>query len=289
VNSEQFSVWCQSNRSILKSTDDLRKPLIMGVLNVTPDSFSDGGQHPDPEAAFQRAMIMIEQGADIIDIGGESARPGAVSVSVDIELNRVIPVIERIRSLSDVCISIDTCKAEVMSAAVTAGASIVNDIAALRGEGVLPVVARMDVPVCLMHMQGSPVMMQDKPCYSQDIDVEINDFFKQRIAACEQAGIRRDRLILDPGFGFGKSVQHNLMLLKRMAGFQQHGLPVLLGVSRKSTLGAISGKKVMERMPAGLAIAVFAILNGVSIVRTHDVAETTQALQMIDAIRRMSE
>ena len=263
---------------------NLSKPLVMGILNVTPDSFSDAGNYLDPEAACRRAQAMIDQGVDIIDIGGESSRPGATPVSCENELDRVIPVIERIRSVSDVCLSIDTCKAAVMEAAVIAGASLINDINALQGEGALSAVARMTVPVCLMHMQGSPGTMQNNPRYSQDIIVEINQFFHERIEACEQAGIQRERLILDPGFGFGKSVQHNLLILKRLNEFQEHARPILLGVSRKSTLGAVLNKRALERMPGGLATAVYAVLHGVSIIRTHDVDETTQALQMIDAI-----
>lgn len=275
MNSEQFKAWRQ--RSI-------RKPLIMGVLNVTPDSFSDAGQFLDPNAAVQQAFSMIEHGADIIDIGGESSKPGATAVSIEDELQRVIPVIEHIRSMHDICISIDTCKAEVMEAAVGVGASMINDINALRGAGALQVAARLDVPICLMHMQGTPETMQNNPQYAMDIIDEINQFFRQRIDACDQSGIARERLILDPGFGFGKSVQHNLRLLKRIAEFQQHGLPVLLGVSRKSTLGAILQKQVRERLSGGLAVAVFAALHGISIIRTHDVDETQQAFHMLDAI-----
>lgn len=275
MNRLQFTTWCSV---------PLRKPLIMGVLNITPDSFSDAGHFLDHDVALRRVEAMIEQGADIIDVGGESSRPGATTVSSAEELSRVIPVIERIRSMHDICISIDTCKADVMEAAVTAGASFINDINALRGFGALSVAARMDVPVCLMHMQGAPDDMQNNPHYPVDIIDEINQFFHQRIEACEQAGIARDRLILDPGFGFGKTVQHNLQMLKRIVAFQQHALPVLLGVSRKSTLGAVLKKNVLERLPGALATTVFAALNGVSIIRTHDVAETKQALQMLDAI-----
>ncbi len=257
----------------------------MGVLNVTPDSFSDAGKFLDPKAAYHQAKTMIDQGVDIIDIGGESSRPGATAVSVDEELARVIPVIKRIRSVhQDIGISIDTCKAEIMVEAVAAGASMINDIHALRGPGALSAVASMNVSVCLMHMQGAPQTMQNNPQYSVDLVDEINQFFHQRIEACEQVGIVRERLILDPGFGFGKSVQHNLQMLKRLAEFQQHKLPVLLGVSRKSTLGVVSQKTVDNRMPGGLAIAVYAVLNGVSMIRTHDVDETKQALQMLNAI-----
>ena len=256
----------------------------MGVLNVTPDSFSDGGCFFNQQDALQRVQEMIEQGADIIDVGGESSRPGAVEISCAEELARVIPVIECIRSMSNVCISIDTQKAIVMKEAVAAGASLINDIYALRGENALGVVAELDVPVCLMHMQGKPDRMQVNPQYDGCIVDAINSFFEWRIDACINAGISRERLILDPGFGFGKTVHHNLLLLKHLAGFKQHGLPILLGVSRKSTLGAITKNTVDARMPEGIASAVFAALQGVRIIRTHDVGETHQALQMLNAI-----
>lgn len=275
MNSEQFISWCQTAQ---------RKPLVMGILNVTPDSFSDAGSYLEREVAYDHAQVMIEHGVDIIDIGGESSRPGALAVSVNEELARIIPVIERIRANHDVCISVDTCKADVMVAAIAAGASFINDIHALQGEGALAAVAQMDVPVCLMHMQGTPATMQDNPYYPQDIVVEINQFFQQRIEACEKAGISRERLILDPGFGFGKSVQQNLLLLKRLDEFLLHQRPILLGVSRKSTLGSVLNKGLMERMSAGLSAAIFAVLNGVTMIRTHDVHETIQALKMLDAI-----
>ncbi len=276
MNSEQLATWCQSSRP---------KPLVMGILNVTPDSFSDAGCYLDLDAAYLRAQAMIQQGVNILDIGGESSRPGAQPVSTDEELARILPIIERIRASHDVCISVDTCKADVMVAAVASGATFINDIHALQGEGALAAVAAMKVPVCLMHMQGTPVTMQNNPHYDQDIVVEINRFFQARIDACVKSGIRRERLILDPGFGFGKSVQQNLLLLKRLAEFQIHRLPVLLGVSRKSTLGAVLNRAVMDRMPGGIAAAVYAVLHGASIIRTHDVDETTQAMQMIHAIR----
>lgn len=281
MNSEQFRQWCQS---VSSAADGLSKPLIMGVLNVTPDSFSDGGHFLETNHAYQRAQNMIEQGVDIIDIGGESAKPGAETISCAEELERVLPVIERIRRESDICISIDTCKAQVMQAAVAAGASIINDIQALTGTGALTVAAQLNVPVCLMHMKGTPSSMQDNPHYTHDVVEEVNDFFQQRIEACLQAGIRREHLILDPGFGFGKSVQHNLRIVKRLGEFRQHRLPLLLGVSRKSTIGAVLQKSVTERVLGGLATAVFSTLQGVSIIRTHDVDETNQALQMVQAI-----
>lgn len=256
----------------------------MGVLNVTPDSFSDGGHFLAINAAYQQAQRLIEQGADVIDIGGESTKPGADEVSCTEELERVIPVIERIRSVSDVCISIDTCKAAVMQEAIAAGASFINDIKALTAEGALPVAAELKVPVCLMHMQGVPKSMQEKPHYAHDVVDEINQFFQQRIEACIDAGISRENLIVDPGFGFGKSVQHNLCIVKRLIEFQQHGLPVLLGVSRKSTIGAILQKPARDRLVGGIALEVVAVLQGVSIIRTHDPGATNQALQMVDAI-----
>lgn len=256
----------------------------MGVLNATPDSFSDGGYYTDIHRAHDRAMAMILSGADIIDVGGESTKPGAISVSCAEELARVIPLVERIRAESDICISIDTSKAEVMQAAITAGASWVNDITALADDGAMAVVSRLNIPVCLMHMQGSPPSMQDNPHYPVDVIDELNSFFHQRIEACLKAGLHREHLILDPGFGFGKSVQHNLRLVKCLSTFQQHGLPLLLGISRKSTIGAVLQKTVFERLSGSIAVTVFAALQGVSIIRTHDVDETNQALQMLHAI-----
>ena len=262
-----------------------RKPLVMGILNITPDSFSDGGEFMNVQHAYERAQELIAQGADIIDIGGESSRPGATPVSCEEELARVIPVIERIRAVSDVCLSIDTVKARVMEAAVGAGASLINDIKALTDPGSLSMAARLNVPVCLMHMQGTPISMQDKPEYSSDIIDEINDFFMQRIDACLQAGIARKHIILDPGFGFGKTKDHNLTIIKRLSEFQKHQCPILLGVSRKQTIGLVLNKSPLERSVGGLAVAVFAAMQGVSIMRTHDVDNTQQALTMTQAIK----
>ena len=257
----------------------------MGILNITPDSFSDGGEFMNVQHAYERAQELIAQGADIIDIGGESSRPGATPVSCEEELARVIPVIERIRAVSDVCLSIDTVKARVMEAAVGAGASLINDIKALTDPGSLSMAARLNVPVCLMHMQGTPISMQDKPEYSSDIIDEINDFFMQRIDACLQAGIARKHIILDPGFGFGKTKDHNLTIIKRLSEFQKHQCPILLGVSRKQTIGLVLNKSPLERSVGGLAVAVFAAMQGVSIMRTHDVDNTQQALTMTQAIK----
>ena len=256
----------------------------MGILNTTPDSFSDGGDYIDVNHAYDRVQAMIAEGADIIDVGGESTKPGAITVSVAEELERVIPLIERIRAGSDICISIDTSKADVMRSAVAAGATWINDVKALTAQGSMAVAASLNVPVCLMHMQGVPAVMQENPVYTADILDALNAFFQDRITACVNAGLQPEQLILDPGFGFGKSVQHNLRILKYLRVFQQHGLPLLLGVSRKSTIGVVLQKTVFKRLSGSLAVAVYAALQGISIIRTHDVDETNQALDMVDAI-----
>ncbi|WP_233581843.1 dihydropteroate synthase [Legionella septentrionalis] len=284
MNSEQFRLWCKGSTFPPVFPAQSHKPLIMGVLNVTPDSFSDGGRFLDPIHAYEQAMRMVAGGADLIDIGGESSKPGAEPISAAEELNRVMPVIARIRAASDVCMAIDTYKAEVMREAVAAGVGCINDIMGLRSENALSTAATLGVPVCLMHMQGHPQSMQNNPSYAKDVVAEINDFFKERMIACQQAGIPPEYLILDPGFGFGKSVQHNLNLVKRMAEFHLHKRPLLLGVSRKSTLGILLKKPVSERLIGGIAISVFAALQGVTIIRTHDVEETRQALHVVDAI-----
>lgn len=280
MNAAQFHAWLQDFQS---GTPNISKPLIMGVINVTPDSFSDGGVFLKSDDAYRQAMSLLEQGADILDIGGESSRPGAIPVPLTKELERVLPVIKQIRSSSDVCLSIDTCKAEVMKEAVEAGASFINDIHALQNENALKTVADLNTPVCLMHMKGVPKSMQSNPHYEDVVD-EVNRFFKQRIRACVDAGIKRSKLILDPGFGFGKTTNHNLLLLKKMAVFQQHKLPILLGVSRKSTLGVVLQKNVRDRVVGGIAAAVYAMNNGAAIIRTHDVDEMKQARQIVNAI-----
>ena len=287
MNSAQLTAWCHT--TMPSSLTYLRKPLIMGILNTTPDSFSDGGRFLNPEHAYQQAQMMIEHGADIIDIGGESTRPGAQRISCNEELDRVIPVIERIRATSDIAISIDTQKAHVMEAAIHAGACFINDINALQSKDALSTAARLKMPICLMHMQGEPDSMQVNPTYTNNVVDEINNFFIHRIHACEEAGILRKHIILDPGVGFGKSVEHNLLILNQLSAFQIHGLPILLGVSRKSTIGVIISKPVLERLSAGLATAVFAALQGVTMIRTHDVAETKQALDMLDAIMKQDK
>lgn len=260
------------------------KPLVMGVLNVTPDSFSDGGKYNSVEAALAQALRMCQQGADIIDVGGESTRPGAKEVSVDNEIKRVIPIIESIRQQSNVCISIDTSKPDVMMAAVKAGANIVNDVNGLRTPGALEVCADLNLPVCVMHMQGEPRTMQANPEYSDVVD-DVKLFFEQRIESCCDAGIKRQNIILDPGFGFGKTLEHNLQLLKRLKEFKAFELPVLVGLSRKSMLEKILGGAAPEdRLHASVAAAVLARLGGAAIFRVHDVKPTVDALKVCDAM-----
>lgn len=283
MNSIQFAGWLerQSQPSLEKMSE---KPLIMGILNVTPDSFSDGGEFLSVDKACERAFQLISQGADLIDIGGQSTRPGAQHVSLDLELNRVIPVIEKIRAYSDICISIDTNKPEIMDAAVHSGANIINDIYALRSKGALEMAAQLAVPVCLMHMQGEPHNMQHNPYYLEGVLHEVSQFFMERIAECERVGIKRNNIILDPGFGFGKQVKDNLLLVKNIDSFATFKMPLLLGVSRKSTIGAVLAKEVGERLIGSIAVAIYAVLKGAGIIRTHDVDETLQALHLITMI-----
>ena len=255
----------------------------MGVLNVTPDSFSDGGKFVTADAAIRQAENMFEAGAAIVDVGGESSRPGAEAITENEELDRVIPVIEKIAGGTDLAISIDTSKPAVIRAAVSAGASMINDIYALRQDGAVDIASELDVAVCLMHMQGEPGTMQDKPRY-QDIPGDILEFLSKRIAACREAGIEDDRIAIDPGFGFGKTHEHNVRLLARLERFQELGMPLLVGLSRKSTLGALTGKGVEARLPSGIAAAVLAVERGANIVRTHDVDETVDALKIASAI-----
>ncbi|CDZ75944.1 Dihydropteroate synthase [Legionella massiliensis] len=283
MNIEEFKIWCESYDQAF-SIGSHQKPLIMGVLNVTPDSFSDGGKYYQLQPALEHARQMIIDGADLIDIGGESSKPGARPVSWEEELDRVIPVIRQLRTETDICISIDTTKAQVMHAAISEGASIINDIAGFRSRESLAMAAQLDVPLCLMHMQGEPLTMQDAPNYQLDVEEELNLYFEQKIATCVAAGIKAKNLIIDPGFGFGKTVEHNMRIVKQLAKFKRHNRPIMLGVSRKSTLGAILNAPVDKRLAGGLALAVYASLQGVSIIRTHDVAETNQALLMVQAI-----
>lgn len=258
--------------------------VIMGVLNVTPDSFSDGGRFDRVDAALEHAMEMVAQGAHIIDVGGESTRPGAQAVSVEQELERVIPVIETIRQNSDIPLSIDTSKPQVMQAAVDAGANLVNDVNACRTDGAVECCAELGVPVCLMHMQGSPESMQERPHYRQVVQ-EVRDFLVRRAQACMAAGIRREHILLDPGFGFGKTTQHNLLLLQQLDTLVTAGFPVLVGLSRKSLIGNVLGLPVDKRLQGGIALAVLAVWLGARLVRTHDVRATREAIEMCQAVR----
>lgn len=260
----------------------------MGVINVTPDSFSQGGKAVSTKKSCDEAHQLIAQGADLIDIGGESTKPGAMQVPLDEELARVIPVIEGIRKQTDCCISIDTYKPEVMRAAVKAGANLINDIYALRKEGALATAYELSVPVCLMHMQGTPQTMQDNPHYPEGVMRDVCQFFEERIEACRMAGINTNTLLLDPGFGFGKKVSDNLTIMKQLAYFKRFKKPILLGVSRKSTIGLLLNKEVNQRLAGGITFAVYAALKGLSLIRTHDVDETNQALQLIEAISQAS-
>jgi dihydropteroate synthase len=264
-------------------TLDLSRPVVMGVLNVTPDSFSDGGRFFSPAAAIEQGMRMAAEGAAFIDVGGESTRPGADSVSEAEELRRVLPVIERLRSATDVVISIDTSKPAVIRAAADAGAGLVNDVRALREPGALEAAATSGCAVCLMHMQGEPHTMQLAPHY-QDVVGEVRSFLADRAAACRKGGIEAGRLVVDPGFGFGKNTGHNLTLLTRLAELVADGLPVLVGLSRKSMLGTLTGRQPGERVAGSVALAVIAALNGARIVRAHDVAPTVDALKLVGAV-----
>jgi len=258
-------------------------PVVMGILNTTPDSFSDGGQFNVIDNALKHAQKMIDEGADIIDIGGESTRPDANPVTVEDELQRVLPVIESIRQQSDIAISIDTSKAEVMQAAINAGADMVNDVNALRAENAVETCARLDVPVCLMHMQGEPRLMQKEPQYKNVVE-DIKQFLQQRVEACMQAGIKKEYIILDPGFGFGKTLEHNFSLLKHLDEFSVTDLPLLVGISRKSMLGTVLNAEVNERLAGSIAAAVLAYGKGAKIFRVHDVKPTVDALKVCQAM-----
>lgn len=263
-------------------TLSLDRPLIMGIVNVTPDSFSDGGQFSDTRRAVEHGLQLIAEGADILDIGGESTRPGAAPVPVTEELARVIPVLEGLAS-SNVPLSIDTQKPGVMRAAVAAGADMVNDVNALLAPGAMEALAGTQVAVCLMHKQGDPQSMQRNPSYA-DVVVDVRSFLLQRIAAAQEAGIGRDRIVIDPGFGFGKNLEHNLELLRRLQELVGLGFPVLAGLSRKSMLGRITGGEVGERLYASVAAAVVAVTKGARIVRVHDVKATRDALAVVNAV-----
>jgi dihydropteroate synthase len=256
--------------------------VVMGVLNVTPDSFSDGSRFFEPEAALDRAMQLAEDGAAIVDIGGESTRPGATPVEATEELRRVIPVVERLAANLDVPVSVDTRKPEVMRQALAAGASMVNDVSALAAPGALEAVAASEAAVCLMHMQGEPGTMQAAPHYD-DVVTEVREYLRRRVGACVAAGIVRERLVVDPGFGFGKALEHNLALLAGLAGIAGDGMPVLVGLSRKRLVGALTGRGEGERLAGSLAAAIVAVINGARIIRAHDVRETVDALAVLAA------
>ena len=261
-------------------TLDLSVPVVMGIVNVTPDSFFDGGSYSNFEFACRHVDHMVEQGALIIDVGGESTRPGSDVVSVEEELARVIPIIEYTAKKYDVWISIDTSKPEVMEQAVNAGANLINDVRALQAPGALAMAATLDVPICLMHMQGEPQTMQDAPEY-QDVVEEVKAFFELRIAYCEAAGIARERLILDPGFGFGKTLAHNYRLLATLPTLHEFHLPLLVGLSRKSMLGDLLERGIDDRLAGSLAGALIAAQQGAQIIRVHDVPETVDVLKVM--------
>ena len=258
---------------------ELDCPSVMGVINVTPDSFSDGGKFNAPEAALQQAGKMVAAGAEILDIGGESTRPGATPVGDQEELDRVIPIIEAIGAEFDLAVSIDTSKPGVMREAVAAGAAMINDVCALQADGALAAAVELQKPVCLMHMQGQPRTMQAEPRYDNIVD-EVIQFLASRVAQCVDEGLGKNLLVVDPGFGFGKTPAHNVELLANLRQLQRIGCPVLIGVSRKSTLGVITGRDVDDLLPASIAAAVVAVMQGAQIVRAHDVAETIDALSV---------
>lgn len=265
----------------------LDRPRIFGIVNVTPDSFSDGGLHASVAAAVAHGLKLVEEGADALDVGGESTRPGAQDVSVDVELARVLPVIEQLAQRTTVPISIDTSKPEVMRAAVAAGAGMINDVFALRREGALDVAAELRVPVVLMHMQGEPRSMQEAPHYD-DVVAEVRRFLADRIFACELAGIARSRIVIDPGFGFGKNLQHNLGLLANLGDFADLGVPVMAGLSRKRMIGELTGRDPGERQAGSMAAHLLAAERGAMLVRSHDVAGLRDALILLQAVHEAS-
>ncbi|MDY4347934.1 dihydropteroate synthase [Pectobacterium brasiliense] len=264
------------------STLDLSCPHIMGILNVTPDSFSDGGKHNKLDAALLHVQEMVNAGATLIDIGGESTRPGAAEVSTEEELNRVVPVVEAIAKRFDVWISVDTSKPEVMTASAQAGAHLINDIRALQEPGALEAAAATGLPVCLMHMQGMPRTMQHKPHYD-DLMQDIGDFLQQQIERCVSANIPKSKLLLDPGFGFGKNLAHNYALLARLSELHRFELPLLVGMSRKSMIGQILNVPPAQRVHGSIACAVIAAMQGAQIIRVHDVKETADAMRIVEA------
>jgi dihydropteroate synthase len=271
--------------TVLSELLKTNRPIVMGILNSTPDSFSDGGKFNSAETAINHALAMLRDGADIIDVGGESTRPGAAEVSVSEEIARVVPVIQRLRQQSAVCISIDSSKPEVMRAAVQAGANFINDVNGLRGRDALAVCAELNVAVCVMHMQGQPRTMQHAPKYDNVVE-DIKAFLSARVDACIAAGIKPDNIVIDPGFGFGKSLQHNFQLLNNLNEFETLGLPILVGLSRKSMLGALLNSPLDDRLHASVAAAVLAWTKGAKIFRVHDVKPTVDALKVCAAMEK---
>lgn len=265
-------------------TVDLGRPVVMGVVNVTPDSFSDGGRFLDAEAAIRHGLALAEEGAAFVDVGGESTRPGAQSVGVQEELRRVLPVIERLAGATSAVISVDTSKPEVMRAASAAGAGLINDVRALREPGALEAAQESGCAVCLMHMQGEPRTMQAAPAY-EDVVGEVRAYLAERALACRTAGFSADRLVIDPGFGFGKTLEHNLTLLRHLRELGVDGLPLMVGLSRKSMVGKLTGRPEGERLLGSVTLAVMAALAGARIVRAHDVAATVEALRVVATVR----
>ena len=270
-----------------------QRPLVMGILNLTPDSFSDGGELFDGNGVkLDRVLVtaeaMLKSGADILDIGGESTRPGAVRPSVQQELDRVLPVAQALKQNFDCCLSVDTSSAEVMRESIEAGAALINDVRALREPGALEAIGDSGTAVCLMHMQGSPDSMQDNPNYS-DLISEVTDFLRDRTQICVNAGLSREQICLDPGFGFGKTLEHNMLMMANLDRFALMGLPLLIGVSRKGMIGEITGKQTSQRLAGSLAMAQIALERGANILRVHDVAETLDMLKVWRAIREQIE
>jgi dihydropteroate synthase len=264
-------------------TIDLTRPVVMGILNVTPDSFSDGGRYAGTEAALARAGQIVAEGAAIIDVGGQSTRPGALAVEESVEIARVLPVIEGIAATYDIAISIDTSKPAVMAAAIAAGACIINDVYALRAPGARAAAARAQAGVCLMHMQGEPRTMQESPHYN-DVVAEVSEFLLRERQACVDAGVAGQSIAFDPGFGFGKSLEHNLTLLRELPRFAALNAPLLVGVSRKSVIGKVLGKTVNDLLYGGLGLAALTVAGGARIIRTHDVAPTRDAIRMVSVV-----
>lgn len=264
---------------------DLSTPHVMGIINITPDSFSDGGRYNNLDDALRRAEAMLGAGASLLDVGGESTRPGAQTVTVQQELERVAPLVERLVTEFGALVSVDTSTPQVMTETARLGAALINDVRSLQRDGALAAAAATGLPVCLMHMKGEPQTMQDAPSY-QDVVAEVSEFLQQRISACEQAGIARERLLIDPGFGFAKNLDHNLELFQRMPQLvQQLDLPLLVGVSRKTMIGQVLGRPVDERLYGSLALALMALERGASIIRVHDVDETIQVMKLFNAVQ----